>query len=165
MSKNSPIGDGQVVQIHYTLQDPDGEVIDTSRGDEPLAYLHGGQNIVPGLERQIAGRAVGDKFVAEVSPEEGYGLSSERPPQRVERDAFPPHIPLEEGMQLMAEGDDGDLTPIWILEVDGDDVVISMDHPLAGVPLTFDIEIVATRAASAEEMAHGHPHGPGGHHH
>lgn len=165
MTTPQTVGDGVVVQIHYTLTTEGGEVLDTSVGAEPLEYLHGADNIVPGLERQMTGRVAGDKFVAEVAPEDGYGAATDREPQSVERSAFPAEIPLEEGMQLMAEGDDGDLTPIWILAVEGDNVLIGMDHPLAGVALNFDIEVVGMRAASPDEVAHGHPHGPGGHHH
>ena len=132
--------EGKVVTIHYTLTDDDGEVIDSSSGGEPLEYLHGGQNIVPGLERKGA-------------------------PQAVPRGSFPPDADIQIGMQFAAESKDGHMMPIWISDIQGDQVFIDRNHPLAGVNLHFDIEVVAIRAATKQETDHGHPHGPHGHDH
>ena len=133
MSQQDQIAPGSVVTIRYTLTGKDGKVLDES-GAEGMDYLHGADNIVPGLEKQLVGRAVGDKLNAVVSPDEGYG-ERKGSPQKVPRKSFP------------------------------DDVEIDRNHPLAGMTLTFDVEILAIRSATKDELAHGHPHGLGGHHH
>jgi FKBP-type peptidyl-prolyl cis-trans isomerase SlyD len=156
---------GKVVSIKYTLRDDDGDVIDASDDGDPLEYLHGADNIVPGLERQLLGKKLGDKLEAVVPPEEGYGLSEGPGPQPVPRTAFPEGAELEEGMQFFARGPDGHEMPLWVVEVNDDHIVVDINHPLAGATLHFDVEILAIRDATAEETAHGHPHGPGGHHH
>lgn len=150
---------GKVVFFHYTLTDESGTVIDSSEGSEAMPYLHGSDNIVPGLERRMQGRAVGDRFKAIVPPEEGYGVQEGPGPQAVSRDIFPEDAELEEGMQFSAEDDDGETFPLWIVSIEGDTVVVDANHPLAGVTLHFDVEIVDIRDATEEEVAHGHPHG------
>lgn len=150
---------GKVVFFHYTLTDPDGTVIDSSEGSEAMPYLHGSDNIVPGLERQMHGRKVGDRFRAVVLPEEGYGVPEGPGPQAVSRDIFPEDAELEEGMQFHAEDDDGETFPLWIVSIEGDTIVVDANHPLAGVTLHFEVEIVDIRDATEEEIAHGHPHG------
>ena len=164
MSESQAIADGTVVTMHYTLKDSEGQVLDTSSGREPLSYLHGASNIVPGLERQLAGKSVGDSFTAEVPSEEGYG-ERQGPPKQVDRSAFPEDAELAPGMQVMAQSEDGKSFPLWILDVSDDAVVVDTNHPLAGVTLHFDLEITGVRAATEEEKSHGHPHGEGGHHH
>lgn len=161
----STVAPGKVVSLHYTLRDPDGDVIDSSDGGEPLAYLHGAGNIVPGLERQLAGKKIGDKLAAVVPPEEGYGVPEGPGPQAVPRASFPDDVELEEGLQFFARGPGGETIPLWVVEVDGDTVLVDGNHPLAGVTLHFDVEVVGLRDATADEQAHGHPHGEGGHHH
>ena len=161
----SHVATNKVVAIHYTLKDNDGEVIDSSAGSEPLMYLHGHDNIVPGLERQLTGAAIGDKLEAKVPAAEGYGEASEDAVQKVPADAFPPDAGLEPGMQFAAEDNEGNIIPLWVVAVEGDHVLITNDHPLAGVDLNFSVEVVAVRDATAEEIDHGHPHGPGGHQH
>lgn len=157
------VTDGNVVLFHYTLTDDDGNVLDTSRErGEPLPYLHGAHNIVPGLEKQMTGKAVGDAFKADVAPEEGYGVHNGLDPQAVPRGEFPPEVPLQAGVQLMAQGPDGRAMPIWIQSVTDEHVFIDMNHPLAGKTLHFDVEITGIRDATEEEKAHGHPHGPDG---
>ncbi len=158
------IADGTVVTIHYTLRDSDGHVIDSSSDGEPLCYLHGADNIVPGLERELNGRRVGDRIQAVVAPEDGYGTRSGPEPQEVPRSAFPEDADLEEGMQVVANGPDGSF-PLWVVDVDQERVIVDHNHPLAGVTLHFDVEVAGVRAATADEKQHGHPHGPGGHHH
>ncbi len=160
------IADGKVVAFHYTLTNDDGETLDAShtRG-EPLAYLHGSSNIVPGLEKQLTGLDVGAKFVAVVPPEEGYGERGGPPPQPVPRDAFPEDMPIEKGMPVQAQSPDGQMMMLFIDRVEDDTIYVDHNHPLAGVTLNFDVEIMTIRDASEEEKAHGHPHGPGGHHH
>lgn len=158
------ISEGKVALIHYTLKNDQGEVLDTSDGREPLAYLHGAGNIVPGLERELEGKAVGATFDATVSPEDGYG-EREGKAQAVERKAFPKGLEIEKGMMFQAQTPDGDVVPLWVDRVEDDKVWVDPNHPLAGVTLHFSVEVVGIRAATEEEVAHGHPHGPDGHHH
>lgn len=157
------ITDGKVVFFHYTLT-VDGEVIDSSRGQEPMPYLHGSGNIVPGLEKEMTGKSEGDSFEVSVTPEEGYGMASgELIPQP--RSVFPADMSIEVGMVFGAETQDGQHVRLTVMKVDADQVYVTPDHPLAGKTLNFAIEVVTIRDASAEEMAHGHVHGPGGHQH
>lgn len=159
---NNEIEDDVVVTLHYTLRDPSGTVLDKSDADDPLLYLHGHENIVPGLEDSLAGRTVGEKLDVVVPPEQGYGPKSGNT-ERVPKDQMPPDI--EVGMELLAEDEDGDVSPFWITAIEGDEVVVTEDHPLSGVTLHFAVEVVAIRAATREELEHGHPHGPDGHGH
>lgn len=160
-----PITNGKVVLMHYVLKNDDGEMLDSSEGQEPLGYLHGGSNIVPGLEKELEGKKKGDKVSAAVAPAEGYGERDTRGVQKVGRDQFPEEAELEPGMQFMAQNEDGSQFPFWVTDIGDDEVTIDMNHPLAGETLHFDVEIVEVRDASEEEVAHGHVHGPGGHHH
>lgn len=162
---NTTIADGKVVTLNYTLKDDAGELIDSSEGAEPLLYLHGAENIVPGLEKALTGKAKGEKLKVTVEARDGYGDRDEGGVHRVSRSQFPPKLKLQRGMQLGAEGPDGEAVPVWVVGVEGDAVVIDFNHPLAGVRLNFDVEVVDIRDASHEEVAHGHPHGPDGHHH
>lgn len=154
---STPIEEGKVVNIHYTLKNDEGEVLDSSSGGDPLAYLHGAENIVPGLERQLAGHAPGDKFEAVIPPTEGYGERSEIDPQQVPRSAFPDGADLQEGMQVVAQGPNGKF-PLWVVGVGDEHVLLDPNHPLAGVTLHFDIEVKDVRDATEEEKEHGHPH-------
>lgn len=151
---------GKVVSIHYTLTSSAGEVIDSS-GDDPLDYLHGGSNIIPGLERQIEGRIVGDKFQAVVPPEEGYGPRYDDAERALPRAAFPQGALIEPGSEFTAETDDGEMIALHIVRVEGEKVFVDTNHPLAGETLTFDVEVVGVRDATDEESAHGHAHGGG----
>ena len=158
---------GKVVIIHYTLTDDAGEILDSSAGGEALPYLHGGGNIVDGLEEALDGKPIGEKLKVTVPPEKGYGERQDGEPQAVSKDAFPDEMPLEAGMQFMVETDEG-VAPVWIDRVEGDQVFLDGNHPLAGVTLHFEAEIVGVRDATEDEKAHGHPHGidgTGGHHH
>lgn len=158
------IANGMVVTMHYTLTDDAGTVIDSSDGREPLAYLHGCGNIIPGLEKALEGQEAGFKSNVTVSPDEGYG---ERDPSAVfeaPREHFDPEMDLSPGVQVYAEGPQG---PIAFMVVDANESAVTLDanHPLAGETLHFDVEIVEVRPATEEETAHGHVHGPDGHHH
>lgn len=165
MNQPSLIADGKVVSLHYTLRDDQNEVIESSFGSEPMLYLHGAQNIVPGLEKALNGQGVGFKGKITVAPAEAYGERVDEPPQAVPRTAFPAHVELEPGMSLLARGPNNQQVPIWVVAVEGDKVLVESQHPLAGVTLNFEVEVLAIRDASAEEQQHGHPHGEGGHHH
>jgi len=165
------IADGLVVIMQYTLRaDADGEVLDESTADEPMTYLHGADNIVPGLEKALEGKGVGFKGKIVVSPEDGYGEREDEEPDEIPRKAFPPDMVIEPGMTFMAEGPNDEHAPIWVIGVEGDKIIVDSQHPLSGKTLHFDVEVIGIRAATADEMAHGHPHGPTGneghgHHH
>jgi FKBP-type peptidyl-prolyl cis-trans isomerase SlyD len=149
--------------MHYTLTDPEGEVIDSSQGKAPLAYLHGHGNIIPGLEKQLEGKAVGDKLVAEVAAAEGYGEHNPEMVVEANRSQFPEGAELVAGMRFQAQTPAGPRIA-QITKVDGDTITVDTNHPLAGVNLKFDVEIMEIREATAEEIDHGHVHtGEGGH--
>ena len=158
------IADDTVASIHYKLTNAAGDVIDASPTGQPLIYLHGAGNIVPGLEQALTGRGVGDKFDVAVAPEEGYGLRQEQMIQIVPRDAFQGVDNIEPGMQFEAQGGQGPMM-VTVTHVDADNVTVDGNHPLAGQTLHFAIEVADVRTASEEELEHGHVHGAGGHHH
>jgi FKBP-type peptidyl-prolyl cis-trans isomerase SlyD len=158
------IADNTVAAFHYTLTNDAGEVLDSSRGREPLAYLHGAGNIVPGLEKAMAGRSAGDSFEVDVAPEEGYGQRHETLVQVVPRQAFQGVDKIEPGMQFQASGPQGAMS-VTIAKVDGDNVTVDGNHPLAGQTLHFAIEVAEVREATEDERTHGHAHGAGGHEH
>jgi len=163
----SQVAAGKVAIIHYTLKNDAGETIDSSAGHDPMPYLHGGGNIVAGLEEALGGKSIGDKVDVVVPPEKGYGPRQDTPPQPVPRDAFPPDVELQVGMQFMVEAGEG-YAPVWIVGVKEDSVLLDGNHPLAGATLHFSVEVVGLRDATDDEKAHGHPHGldgTAGHHH
>lgn len=162
---STPIGDKRVVTLHYTLTNAAGEELDSSRGDEPLTYLHGAGEIVPGLEARLEGKNAGDSAKLIVPAEEGYGERQGPGAQRVARDAFAGIDEIEVGMAFDTEDEDGELQTVWVVGVEADEVLIDLNHPLAGEELHFDIEILDVRDATAEELHHGHAHGPSGHGH
>lgn len=151
----------KVVTIDYTLTGDDGAVLDTSRGGEPLAYLHGAGNLIPGLERALDGRVAGDRFQVSIAPEDAYGPRDERLRQTVAREMFEDQG-LEVGAQFMAHmaGAEHIFT---VVDIQGERVTIDGNHPLAGVSLNFDVTVRSVRDATAEEVSHGHVHGPHGH--
>jgi FKBP-type peptidyl-prolyl cis-trans isomerase SlyD len=153
----------KVAAIHYTLRNNSGEVLDSSAGREPLYYLHGHGNLIPGMEAGLEGKVVGDKFNIVVNPEDGYGVRDEAAVQQVPMAAFGGN-PVKEGMQFRA-GNEQHQYVVTVTAVEGDMVTVDANHPLAGVELHFDVEVLEVREASSDEIAHGHAHGPGGHHH
>lgn len=158
------IANDKVVTIHYTLTNAAGEVLDSSEGAEPLAYLHGHGNIIPGLENALAGKTAGEKMDVSVAPAEGYGERVAELIQEVSRDLFDTEDDIKPGMQFHAQSDQGPRV-VTVVEVTDTVVTIDGNHPLAGETLKFDVEITEVRDATAEELEHGHVHGPGGHHH
>ncbi|MEZ5465478.1 MAG: peptidylprolyl isomerase [Lysobacteraceae bacterium] len=152
-----------VASFHYTLTDDAGAVIDSSEGRDPLAYLHGAGNIVPGLEKAMVGRAAGDQFKVTVAPEEGYGLRNEQLIQSVPREAFQGVDKIEPGMRFQAQTQNGPVN-VEVTEVADATVTIDGNHPLAGKALHFDVTVAEVREASEEELSHGHVHGVGGAH-
>ena len=158
------IAESTVASFHYTLTNDAGTVIDSSAGIDPLTYLHGVGNIVPGLEKAMEGRAAGARFDVKVSPEEGYGLPNEMLVQVVPREAFQGVDDIGVGMQFQAQTPQGAISVV-IAKIEDGMVTVDGNHPLAGQNLNFAIEVVDVRAASEEEVTHGHVHGAGGHHH
>lgn len=158
------IANDTVVSFNYTLTDENGEVLDKSNG-EPLAYLHGHHNIIPGLESALLGKKVGDKLTVTVEPKDGYGEYLAEAVQEVPRANFQGVDNIAVGMQFQTQTEDGHVMLVTVKDVNDDVVIVDGNHPLAGVTLTFDVEIVEVREATADEIAHGHAHGVGGHHH
>jgi FKBP-type peptidyl-prolyl cis-trans isomerase SlyD len=153
-----------VVSIHYTLRDDAGKTLDSSAGAEPLAYLHGNGNLIPGLERELEGKAAGDKLNVKIAPGDGYGEYDKSLVQRIPRRVLKNIPDVQIGMQLQAQSDRGPRA-VTVTHIAGDMVTIDGNHPLAGQNLNFEVEIADVRAATEEELEHGHVHGPGGHHH
>ena len=158
------IAKNTVVAIDYTLTDDDGHVLDSSDGREPLSYLHGTGGIIPGLERELDGKQAGDELKVAVTPEDGYGQRNEALRQEVPRSQFDEVENLDVGMQFRVDSNAGPLV-ITVVEIVDDVVTVDGNHPLAGVNLNFAVTVREVRAATEEELAHGHAHGPGGHAH
>lgn len=160
------IKENKVVLIHYTLKDSSGETLDSSEGNDPMAYIHGIGNLIVGLEEHLLGKSVGDKVKAVVAPEKAYGLRSEENVHVVPLASFQAdeNEQLEEGMQVRVETNSG-VSIADVTKIEGDEVTLDLNHPLAGETLYFDVEIVDIRDATKQELEHGHAHGPGGHHH
>ncbi len=157
------IAAGRVVAMHYTLTDDSGEVLDSSIGGAPLAYLHGYNNIVAGLEKALEGAELGFKAKVTVAPADGYG---EKDPKAVFEEpltSFTPDMKLTPGMQVHAEGEHGPTT-LTVVTLTPTGVVLDANHPLAGKTLHFDVEVVEVRKATREELAHGHVHTGHDHH-
>lgn len=159
------IGENKVGSIHYTVYLEDGSVADTSVGEEPLEFLFGYENIVPGLEDALEGLVAGDKKTVVVAPDDAYGEFIADDFQEVPREQFPDDAPLELGMQLVLEDEEGFHVPATIDKIEGDTVTLNFNHPLAGKTLKFDVEVISVREATEEELEHGHVHGADGHHH
>lgn len=151
-----------VVTFHYTLTSPEGRLIDSSQGGDPVIYLEGSGHIIDGLEQQLRELPAGAKKKVQVPAARGYGLRDDTMVQKVKRQALPV-AELKLGDQFQA-GSDRHAPVVTVVALDDDDVTLDANHPLAGVDLLFDVEIIAVRAASEEELAHGHVHGAGGHH-
>lgn len=149
-----------VAGIHYTLKNDEGEIVDSSQGQEPLFYLHGAQNIVPGLESVLDGKTVGDKITVVVGPEEGYGEYDATLVQQLPSSMFAGVDKIEVGMEFQAETQHG-MQVIAVTHVEDDTVTVDGNHPLAGQNLHFDVEVTEVREATADELEHGHVHGPG----
>jgi FKBP-type peptidyl-prolyl cis-trans isomerase SlyD len=152
---NDIVQNGKVVSIHYTLQS-NGETVENTEADSPLEYLHGAENIVPGLETALNGKRVGDKFNVTLEAEDAYGEYDEEAFETVARADLPDEVEI--GMELLLEDEDGDMFEVIVSEITDDSVVLDFNAPLAGMRVTFNGEIVAIRDADADELDHGHPH-------
>lgn len=158
------IENNKVVSINYTLRNDAGEVLDSSEGREPLAYIHGMGNIIPGLESQLLGKSAGDSLKVSIPPSEAYGEYDLSQVVQVSRSQFEGAPELKVGMRFTATSDQG-YQVVTITNINDDVVTIDGNHPLAGKTLHFDVTVVDVRDASPDELSHGHVHGPGGHHH
>lgn len=159
------IGENDIVSIEYTLKDDKGQVLDKSEPGEPLTYLHGQGQIVPGLESALAGKMAGDTFSIRVPPADGYGELEKEGIFRIPRAKLPPGVKPEVGMELANRSPDGHVFRFKITEVLDKEVVADANHPLAGQHLNFAVKVVSVREATDEEKEHGHVHGEGGHDH
>jgi len=153
-----------VVQFHYVLKTEDGTEVEKSAGGDPVSYLHGHGNILPGLEAQLSGASEGDCLSVELSAENAYGRRQENAVQRVPIKHLQHTGKLRVGTIATVQTDNG-ARQVTVVKVGKFNADVDSNHPLAGHNLCFDIEITAVRQATAEELAHGHAHGPGGHHH
>lgn len=158
------IAKNTVVSVHYTLTNDQGEILDASDAAAPLAYIQGQNHIIAGLEKALDGQEPGAKLHVTVSPEEGYGVRNDQLVQTIPMSVFEGIDEVQAGMQFHAQTPQGPQL-ITVTAVEGDQVTIDGNHPLAGETLTFDVEVMDVRPATAEELEHGHVHGPGGHHH
>jgi len=158
------IENNRVVQIHYTLKDDEGEVLDSSVDHEPLPYIHGVGALIPGLEKELLGRQTGDKFTVVIAPADGYGDYDEDQVFQVSAGEFEGDDELELGMQVQLDSENGPAIAT-VTEIEGDEVTLDLNHPLAGVSLHFDVEVIEVREATKQELEHGHVHTKGAHQH
>ncbi|MEP7703859.1 peptidylprolyl isomerase [Paraglaciecola sp. 25GB23A] len=158
------IADQKVVSLNFTVKDTEGQIVDSSEGGEPLVYLHGQNNIIPGLEAALVGKAPGDEFAVTVEPTEGYGEYNAEILQVVPREAFQGVENIETGMVFTAQTESGPVQLV-VAKVEDDNITVDPNHPLAGKTLNFSGSVIEVREATEEELAHGHVHGAGGHQH
>lgn len=154
----------KAVSFHYTLKNADGEQMESSRDKDPMSYLHGANNIIPGLEKAMEGRSVNDEFSVTVEPEEAYGVRNEKNVQRLPMKRLKGIGKVSVGQVLTLQTNNGPVQ-VTVLKVGRFNIDVDGNHPLAGKQLTFDVEITDIRDASDEELEHRHVHGPGGHQH
>ncbi len=154
----------KVATIDYTLKNDAGDVLDTSQGAQPLSYLHGARNIIPGLESALEGQSPGDELEVTVPPDQAYGTRNEGLRQQVDRSQFKDVDNLEVGMQFRVPTNQGDMV-VHVADIEGDTVTVDGNHQLAGMTLHFDVAVRDVREATEEEKSHGHVHGANGHAH
>lgn len=153
-----------VVQFHYTLKDDQGETLESSRDGDPMAYLHGHGNLIKGLEAAMEGKQVGNSFPVTVAPQDGYGELQQGMEQRISVKHMMGAQRWKKGMTGWVSTDKGQ-RQFTVIKVGKFMADVDFNHPLAGKTLVFDVEVVDVRSATSEEIAHGHAHGVGGHHH
>lgn len=158
------IGQNSVVSMHYTLKNDNAEIMDSSEGKEPMVYMHGANNLIPGLEAELTGKVTGATFSASIPPSEAYGEVSEGLIQVIKKEMFQGVESIDVGMSFVAQGEGGAQRQVTVTQVDGDDVTIDANHPLAGQTLHFDVEVVEVREATPQEIEHGHVHADGADH-
>ncbi|MHB8629789.1 MAG: FKBP-type peptidyl-prolyl cis-trans isomerase [Aggregatilineales bacterium] len=152
------IQNGLIVSLAYTLKLQNGDLIDYSDADDPLEYLHGAENIIPGLERELTGLHTGDTKDVQVKPEDGYGEYDPEEVEVIERKLLPRDMEMRLGMVLAIRDEEGHLNEAYVRAIAPDSVTLDFNHPLAGQPLFFNVEVIGVREATPEELAHGHPH-------
>ena len=157
------IGKNSVVTINYTLKNDAGDVLDTSEGKQPLGYLHGAGGLLAGLEKALEGQEQGAALHVDLAPQDAYGVPNPSLVQTVPASAFG-NNKVQAGMQFQAQGPQGTQV-VRVTRIDGDKVTVDGNHPLAGQTLHFDVSVVNVRPGTPDEIAHGHVHGAGGHHH
>ena len=158
------VGKDKVVLMHYTPKNDAGDVIDSSDGGDPLPFLQGHGNIIPGLESALEGSKVGDKLDVSIKPEEGYGLRMQDAIQEIPSSALQDVDEVKVGMQLQSQDQDGTFL-VTVTKIEDDKITVDANHPLAGETLHFSVSIESIRKAEAEELSHGHVHADGNHHH
>jgi FKBP-type peptidyl-prolyl cis-trans isomerase SlyD len=163
MADHDKVQSGKVVSFDYKLFNGKGELVDSSAEDGPLTYIHGQGQIVPGLEKALEGKAEGEGGKFSVPPEEGYGLHNAELVFSEPRDRF--DFQPEVGQVLQATMEGGETLSFQVIKVENDAITLDGNHPMAGETLNFEVSVLAVRDATPEEIAHGHVHGPGGHHH
>jgi FKBP-type peptidyl-prolyl cis-trans isomerase SlyD len=154
----------KVAVINYTLKNKEGEIIDQSN-DGTFTYLHGARNIIPGLENALEDKVAGDKTSVVIEPKDAYGERDLEKIQKVPLDMFPDDVEIKEGMQFEAQSPDGAPVLVTVTAIDAGEVVVDENHPMAGIQLHFEVELVEVREATEQELEHGHVHGPHGHDH
>jgi len=157
--------ENQVVTIDFSLYDAEGVLLDSTHEDGPMSFLAGQEEILPGLEVELAKMALHTKKKVVLKPEAAYGPYDPEDVHVIQRQELPQDIELEVGVELLAEGDDDDEIPCYISKIEGDQVTLDFNHPLAGKELHFEVELLEVRDATAEELEHGHAHDPSSHHH
>lgn len=160
----STVASQKVVSIDYTLKNNNGEVLDTSNGREPLSYLHGSGNIIPGLEKALEGKQAGEQLAVTIEPAEAYGERDERMVQQIPKEQFAEIPELAVGQQVRGQTPEGTHV-LTVVDIADDAVTVDANHQLAGETLNFDVKVVEVRDATEEELQHGHAHGAGGHQH
>ena len=162
---NMKVGKDKVVLMHYTLKNDAGDVIDSSDGGDPLPFLQGHGNIIPGLESALEGSKIGDKLDVSIKPEEGYGERMQDAIQEIPSSALQDIDEVKVGMQLQSQDQDGNAFLVNVTKIENDKITVDANHPLAGETLHFSVSIESIRKAEAEELSHGHVHADGNHHH
>jgi FKBP-type peptidyl-prolyl cis-trans isomerase SlyD len=158
-----PFKENQVVTIHFTLQDAEGNLLDTTEEDGPMLFLAGQEEILPKLEAELTKMNLNEKKKVVLQPEEAYGPYDPEDVHVIKRHDLPDDIEIEVGVELLAEVEEDEEVPCYISKVDGDEVTLDFNHPLAGKSLFFDVELIEVRDATEEELQHGHAHDPEGH--
>ncbi|MBP9853549.1 MAG: peptidylprolyl isomerase [Candidatus Omnitrophica bacterium] len=155
------IADKKVAQFHFSLKNDQGEILDSSKGETPLGYIHGQNNLMPGLEKALAGHKKGDKFSVKLDPEDAFGSYAEELIKEVPLNEFENPKELKPGTKMQVHSQQGDQI-VTVLDIVGETVRVDFNHPFAGQTLQFDIEVLEVRDATADELSHGHLHGDGG---
>ena len=158
------IGQNKVVTMNYTLKDGQGNIVQTTENKEPFQFMSGGKQILPKLEEEINAMIIGSKKNVKIPAKEAYGEYSEQAIQQVKKENFPANVDLKVGMEFVANSPEGHQMPFVVKEIKNEEITVDFNHPLAGMDLEFDVELIDVRDATLEEMQHGHVHGPDRHH-